>query len=210
MAVAAIRALTASGRVRRRELAYPGMRIGLFGGTFNPAHAGHAHVAETALKRLGLDKVWWLVTPQNPLKSRRGSRPLEARMMSAAAMAHGPNMVVSDLEARWGLTYTAETIAALRARFPGVRFVWIMGADNLSGFHRWRDWRSILETTPVLIVARPGAGPRARFAKAMRRFGLAFVPVQALLRTQAPAIAYLPSRLHPASSTALRAQGRTA
>lgn len=184
------------------------MRIGLFGGTFNPAHAGHAHVAETALKRLGLDKVWWLVTPQNPLKSRRGARPLEARMMSAAAIARGPDMVVSDLEARWGLAYTAETIAALRARFPGVRFVWIMGADNLSGFHRWRDWDHILASVPVVIVARPGAGARARLAKAMQRYG--WSPVQGLLQRSAPAIAYLSAPLQPVSSTALRALGRSA
>jgi len=184
------------------------MRIGLFGGTFNPAHEGHAHVAETALKRLGLDKVWWLVTPQNPLKSRRGARPLEARMMSAAAMARGPDMVVSDLEARWGLAYTAETIAALRARFPRVRFVWIMGADNLSGFHRWRDWDRILSGVPVLIVARPGAGPRARLARAMRRFG--WSEAQGLAERAGPAIAYLHAPLKPVSSTALRASGRSA
>lgn len=199
-----------SARVRRKEAALPGMRIGLFGGTFNPAHEGHAHVAETALKLLDLHKVWWLVTPQNPLKSPRGARPLEARMLSAAAIARGPSMLVSDLESRWGLAYTAETIAALRARFPGVSFVWIMGADNLARFHHWRDWRVILEQVPCLIVARPGAGARARLAKAMQAFAGARVPAHGLLRQNAPAIAFLPVRFAPHSSSALRASGRSA
>lgn len=186
------------------------MRIGLFGGTFNPAHEGHAHVAETALKRLRLHKVWWLVTPHNPLKSRRGARPVESRMLSAAALARGPSMVVSDLETRFGLAFTAETLAALRARHPGVRFVWIMGADNLAGFTRWRRWREILETTPVAIVARPGAGARARLAKAMAINSQARTSPGALLRRTPPAIAFLDAPLVPASSTALRADGRTA
>lgn len=202
--------LSAGARVRRLELAYRGMRIGLFGGTFNPAHEGHAHVAETAQKRLGLHKVWWLVTPQNPLKSRRGARPLAARMLSAAAMAHGPAMLVSDLEARWGLAYTAQTVAALQKRYPGVYFFWIMGADNAQGFHRWRDWQNILQTVPCLIVARPGAGARARLAKAMRRYPGAIKPCGAMREASPPAITVLPARLVPASSTALRAGGKTA
>lgn len=196
--------LSVGARVRRLELAYRGMRIGLFGGTFNPAHGGHAHVAETAQKRLGLHKVWWLVTPQNPLKSRRGARPLAARMLSAAAMAHGPAMLVSDLEARWGLAYTAQTVAALQKRYPGVHFFWIMGADNALGFHRWRDWQDILQALPCLIVARPGAGARARLAKAMRVFACANTTPQALRARRAPAIAFTQTPLNPASSTALR------
>ena len=182
------------------------MRVGLFGGTFNPAHEGHAHVAEQARRRLGLHKVWWLVTPQNPLKSRREARPLASRMLSAASMAQGPDMLVSDLESRWGLAYTAQTIAALTRRFPGVQFVWIMGADNLGGFHRWRDWERILALVPCLVVARPGAGARARLAKAARAVG--FAPVQGLARRTPPALGFLPGPLHPASSTALRAAGR--
>lgn len=202
--------LSAGARVRRLELAYRGMRIGLFGGTFNPAHEGHAHVAETAQKRLGLHKVWWLVTPQNPLKSRRGARPLAARMLSAAAMAHGPAMLVSDLEARWGLAYTAQTVAALQKRYPGVYFYWIMGADNALGFHRWRDWQNILQTVPCLIVARPGAGAKVRLAKAMRVFERAQVTPQALRTRRAPAIAFAHAPLNRASSTALRAIGLSA
>lgn len=192
------------------EMAFRGMRVGVFGGTFNPAHEGHAHVAGVAQRCLGLHKVWWLVTPQNPLKSPRGSRPIAARMLSAAAMAREPAMLVSDLEARWGLSYTAQTIVALKQRYRGVRFTWIMGADNAQGFHRWHDWHQILQAVPCLIVARPGAGPRARLAKAMRRFAHAKASPQALRVRGAPAIAYLPSRLIPASSTALRAHGHSA
>jgi nicotinate-nucleotide adenylyltransferase len=202
--------LLPSARVRRQELAFAGMRIGVFGGTFNPAHEGHAHVAEVAQKRLGLDKVWWLVTPQNPLKSPRGARPLAARMLSAAAMAQGPSMLVSDLESRWGLSYTAQTIEALKRRYPGVRFYWIMGADNALGFHRWRDWRVILQQVPCLIVARPGAGAKARLAKAVQSFAGARVSCQALRVAHAPAIAFAQAPLVPASSTALRAIGRSA
>ncbi len=201
---------SASARVRRLELAFRGMRIGVFGGTFNPAHEGHAHVAEVAQKRLGLHKVWWLVTPQNPLKSRRGARPLAARMLSAAAMARGPAALVSDLEARWGLGYTAQTIEALHRRFPGVRFFWIMGADNAAGFHHWRDWQHILQAVPCLIVSRPGAGARARLAKAMGRFAGAKTSPQSLRTRRAPAIAFAQAPLVPASSTALRAIGRSA
>lgn len=186
------------------------MRVGLFGGTFNPAHEGHAHVADVARKRLGLDKVWWLVTPQNPLKSPRGARPLAARMLSAAAMAQGPAMLVSDLETRWGLSFTAQTIAALQKRYPGVHFFWIMGADNALGFHRWRDWQKILRDVPCLIVARPGAGARARLSKAMRGFARANTTPRALRTRRAPAIAFAQAPLVPASSTALRAIGRSA
>jgi nicotinate-nucleotide adenylyltransferase len=145
---------------RGLPLAYPGMRIGLFGGSFDPAHSGHAHVAETALKRLQLDRVWWLVSPQNPLKPKSG--PFETRMASARAHAHGPDMVVSDFEKRFGCTYTYMTLRLLRRLYPGVTFVLIMGADNLAHFHKWRRWREVARVAPVAIVSRPGAGPRER------------------------------------------------
>ena len=114
------------------------MRVGLFGGSFNPAHEGHAHVAETARVRLKLDRVVWLVSPQNPLKPAHGTASLAERMASASMQARGPSMIVSDAETRLGSPYTLDTVLALKARFPGVRFVWIMGADNLGAFHRWR------------------------------------------------------------------------
>lgn len=168
--------------------AYPGMRIGLFGGTFDPAHAGHRHVAETAAKRLGLGKVWWLVTPQNPLKARQAG-PLGARMASARAQARGRRMVVTDFETRLGLFYAVETVEALRRRRPGVRFVWIMGADSLSGLHRWRRWGDLAAAVPIAVVPRPGAGLRA--SPASRARGVRLIRLSA--------------RRRPESSTALRA-----
>jgi nicotinate-nucleotide adenylyltransferase len=145
---------------RTLPLAYPGMKIGLFGGSFDPAHAGHVHVAETALKRLGLDRVWWLVSPQNPLKPK--SSAFDARMRSALALAQGARMVVTDIERQLGCAFTYQTLRALKALYPGVSFVLIMGADNLAHFRKWRNWREVAAAVPVAVVARPGANVRSR------------------------------------------------
>jgi nicotinate-nucleotide adenylyltransferase len=185
----------------------PGMRVGLFGGSFNPAHAGHAHVAETALIRLGLDRVIWLVTPGNPLKEAQGRAPLAARIRSAERQACGPSMIVSDLESRIGSRYTLDTVRVLRARCPGVRFVWIMGADNLLSFHAWRGWADIIEALPVAVIARPGSLIRSRFAPTALRYAHARIPSRAariLPELSPPAWVYLNARLNFASSTALR------
>ncbi|WP_066770748.1 nicotinate (nicotinamide) nucleotide adenylyltransferase [Candidatus Viadribacter manganicus] len=172
---------------RDLPLAYAGMKIGLFGGSFDPAHEGHAHVAETALKRLGLDRVWWLVSPQNPLKPK--SSPFNERMQSAQAQAHGAKMVVTDLEQRLGCGFTYETLRALKQLYPGVSFMLIMGADNLANFRKWRNWREVAAAVPVVIVSRPGA--------------------RAAERLRAPrGWTYLNARLHRESSTAIRAQRR--
>ena len=186
----------------------PGMRVGLFGGSFNPAHAGHAHVAETALLRLGLDRVVWLVSPQNPLKGRGETRPLAERMASAALFARGPRMLVSDAETRLGTAFTVDTVRALKARHPGVRFVWLMGADNLAGFHRWRGWTDIMAETPVAVVARPGSLLKARFAPAARRYARFRWPARRgrlLPSAEAPAWLFLRAPLNHESSTRLRA-----
>lgn len=143
-------------------LAYPGMRIGLFGGSFDPAHEGHAHVAETALKRLGLDRIWWLVTPQNPLKAQSGA--FEQRLQSARAMARGRKMVVTDIEKRLDCRFTYETLRALKRLYPGVAFYLVMGADNLANFRKWRNWREVAAAVPVVVVSRPGAGARGRLS----------------------------------------------
>lgn len=143
-------------------LAYPGMRIGLFGGSFDPAHEGHAHVAETALKRLGLDRVWWLVSPQNPLKPK--SSAFDARMKSAQDRAGGARMLVTDFEQRLGCAYTYQTIRKLKQLYPGVEFTLIMGADNLANFRKWRNWREVADALPIVVVARPGAKPADRLA----------------------------------------------
>ena len=166
--------------------AYPGMTIGLFGGSFDPAHAGHAHVAETALKRLGLDKVWWMVTPQNPLKP--ASSPLAARVRSAEHYARGNKMVVTALEAALGCRYTYQTLRKLRQLYPGVHFILVMGADNLDNFKKWRNWREVAQSIPVAIISRPLAGPRTH-AKILKDW------------------IYLPARLHRENSTALRPRG---
>jgi nicotinate-nucleotide adenylyltransferase len=194
----------------------PGMKVGLFGGSFNPAHDGHAHVAQTALRRLGLDRVVWLVSPQNPLKSSRDTAPLDERMASARAVAAtvGPAMIVSDFETRAGTRWTVDTLRAIVARHPGVRFVWLMGSDNLADFHRWRGWTDIMRLMPVAVIARPGSLLDSRTAPAAVRFARHRLPSpQAVLlpNLEAPAWTYLTAPLNHRSSTALRAAraGRT-
>jgi len=146
-----------------------GQTIGLLGGSFDPAHEGHAHITREALKRFGLDKVWWLVSPGNPLKTQ-GPAPLARRMAVAQKVMQHPRVVVSDIEARMGTRYTAETLAALTKRYPAVRFVWLMGADNLASFHHWDQWRWIMETVPIGILARPGDRGAARHSKAAETY----------------------------------------
>lgn len=203
------------GALRLGVLLQPGMRVGLFGGSFDPAHAGHAHVAETARVRLGLHRVLWLVSPQNPLKPYAAA-PLADRMASARRHAPGPAHIVTDLETRMGARFTLDTVRVLQARFPRVRFVWIMGGDNLATFHRWRGWTQIAAALPTAVVARPGgdAGDllAGRFSPAARRFANARLPASAgarLARMTPPAWVYLEAPLNPASSTALRRAGAT-
>jgi nicotinate-nucleotide adenylyltransferase len=183
------------------------MRVGLFGGSFNPAHEGHAHVAETALRRLNLDRVIWLVSPQNPLKSSSETKPLAQRMDAARQRARGSAMIVSDAETRLGSQYTIDTLRVLRARFPGVKFVWVMGADSLATFHRWRGWTQIMREVPVAVISRPWAALKSRTSPAARRFAHARKPASAaatLPDATAPAWVYLTGPLNFASSTALR------
>jgi nicotinate-nucleotide adenylyltransferase len=187
----------------------PGQRVGLLGGSFNPAHEGHLHVAETAMLRLGLDKVVWLVSPQNPLKESRHTAPLSERLASARKFARGPHMIVSDFETRIGARYTIDTFRVLKARWPGVKFVWIMGGDNLAGFHRWRGWTDLFHLVPIAVVARPGAIQKSRFAPAARRFAFARLHSRQgrlLADSRPPAWIYLRAPLNHLSSTALRAR----
>jgi nicotinate-nucleotide adenylyltransferase len=183
-----------------------GMKVGLYGGSFDPAHEGHLHAAQTAMASLGLDKVVWLVSPGNPLKQRPGGG-LAGRMAGVRALLH-PRMVASDAESRLGLRYTAQTVRAFRRRYPGVRFVWIMGADSLAGFHRWRGWAGIFRTIPIAVVPRPTDRARARFAPAPRRFAHARLPSRAgrrLAFAAPPAWIDLPAPLDVRSSSAIRA-----
>ena len=186
-----------------------GMKVGLYGGSFNPAHDGHAHVAETARRRLGLDRVIWLVSPQNPLKSSRETADLDARIAAARALTQGFGMIVVGAETKLGSTYTIDTIRSLKARFPGVHFVWIMGADSLATFHRWRGWTQIMREVPVAVVSRPWISLKSRFSPAairFRRFRKSSFEAIGLPKARPPAWAYLRGRFNFQSSTALRAR----
>lgn len=183
------------------------MRVGLFGGSFNPAHEGHAHVAETAKRRLRLDKVIWLLSPQNPLKPSHETADLAHRMAGARRLANERGMIVSDAETRIGAQYTIDTLRVLKARYPRVKFVWIMGADSLATFHRWRGWTQIMRETPVAVVSRPWIALKARTSPAARRFARFRVPSSraALLPDmRPPAWVFLRGPFNYQSSTALR------
>ena len=186
-------------------IARPGQVIGLLGGSFDPAHEGHVHITREALKRFGLDRVWWLVTPGNPLKAR-GPAPLVDRMARARALMDHPRVTVTDIEARLGTRYTAETLQALANTYPGVRFVWLMGADNLAQLHHWQDWRTIMETVPVGVVARPGDRISARMSRAARLYRGARISgraAQLLGRAEAPAWSFVNVPMMPQSSRKL-------
>jgi nicotinate-nucleotide adenylyltransferase len=186
----------------------PGLRVGLFGGSFNPAHDGHRLASLIALRRLGLDAVWWLVTPGNPLKDTRGLPSLPTRMAAARRVADHPRLFVTGVEARLGTRYTADTLAALQRCLPEMRFVWIMGADNLAGFHRWRDWRGIAGRMPFAVIDRPGAtltATASRAAQALARWRMDESDALLLPTQTAPAWIFLHDRRSGLSSTRIRA-----
>jgi len=181
------------------------------GGSFNPAHEGHAIGARTALRRLRLDAVWWMVTPANPLKPAAGLPPLAERMASARAFAEGRAMPVTGFEAALGGPFTVATLLYLTQRFPRVRFVWIMGADNLATFHHWRHWRRIARLVPIAVVDRPGWRWKALASPAARWMAGRRLPEEAgsLLPSRTPpAWVFLGTRLSGQSSTALRTRVR--
>ncbi len=188
-------------------VAVRGMVIGLLGGSFDPAHEGHVHITREALKRLGLDQVWWLVSPGNPLKARQPA-PLVDRLARAKAVMRHPRVKVTALEATLGTRATADTIDRLRRLYPGVTFVWLMGADNLVQFHKWERWRDILRSVAVGVLARPGAGVRARLSVAARAFRVHQVARGETLRGHTPPVwAFVNLPMNAASSTAIRARG---
>ena len=184
-----------------------GPRTGLLGGSFNPAHRGHRAVTFAAIRALALDEAWWLVSPGNPLKPARGMAPLGARLASARTMARRAPIRATAIEARLGTRYTLDTVRALLARYPRRRFVWLMGADNLAQFHRWRDWRRIAASVPIAVVARPGYERTALRSPAYRWFARFRHPASGAAdwpRWRLPALVLLRFRPDPTSATALR------
>ena len=187
----------------------PGLCIGPFGGSFNPAHDGHRLASLTALRRLQLDKVWWLVTPGNPLKDNTRLPPLPERIRQARSVANSARIHVTGIEARLRTRYTADTLRALKRRCPGVRFVWIMGSDNLASFHRWNEWRAIARMMPIAIIDRPGSTHSAMASPAanwLSRWRIPESQAATLARTEPPAWVFLHGRRSALSSTMLREQ----
>jgi nicotinate-nucleotide adenylyltransferase len=183
----------------------PGMKIGLFGGSFNPPHASHRAASLLALKRLGLDRVWWLVSPGNPLKDARALPPLADRVAAAQRLAAHPRIDVTGLEAAIGTRYTFDTLHWLRHRLPDVHFAWVMGADNLANFHHWENWRGIAGLVPIAVIDRPGAIAAGPFAERFSRFRLPEARAGRLALAEPPAWVFLHGLKSPVSSTALRA-----
>jgi nicotinate-nucleotide adenylyltransferase len=184
-------------------------RVGLLGGSFTPAHGGHHHISLEALKRLDLDEVWWLVSPQNPLKPRAGMWSLEERLAGARALARHPRIKVTDIERRLGTAYTADTLAALKRRFPRLRFVWLMGADNLLQIPKWERWRNVFGLVPIAVFARPSYSLRSLSGPAARRYARRRVPLQDARRLadlDPPAWVFLPVRLDARSATEIRSR----
>ena len=187
-----------------------GLRIGLLGGSFNPAHEGHLHISQEALRRLRLDQVWWMVSPQNPLKAKAGMAGFEDRMASARAQARDPRILVTDVERRLRTTQTFRTLDRLVETHPQHRFVWLMGADNLLQIHRWYRWNKIFTRVPLAVFARPSYDSRALAGHAAIRFARARVPERfapSLANRKPPAWMFMAIRRHPASATEIRASG---
>ena len=187
----------------------PGLRIGLLGGSFDPPHAGHAHITRWAFKKLELDQVWWLVSVKNPLKARQPAT-VARRVHAAQRLNKDPRVFVSRLEEQIGSSHTAETLGYLRRRFPAVRFVWLMGSDNLEGFSQWRQWRKIFHSSPISVFSRPAHRVSVLRSRAARSFqGRRVLEVQAcrLADLEPPAWAFISIPLHSSASTSIRDRG---
>ena len=188
-------------------VARKGMVIGLLGGSFDPAHRGHVHITREALKRMGLDRVWWLVSPGNPLKPAEGMAPLAARLASARKQARGAPIVPTQIERELGTRYTVDTLHRLCRRYPRRRFIWLMGSDNLAQFHRWKDWRELARSMPIAVILRPGYDGAARASLAgawLGRFRRSAASLKHRAGWSAPALIHLRFDPDPRSATAIR------
>lgn len=185
-----------------------GMAVGLFGGSFNPPHEGHLLVAEIALRRLRLDQLWWMVTPGNPLKNHAELAPLADRLATSEKLIHDPRIKITAFEKTLGGSYTADTLAFVKAKNPQVHFIWVMGADSLRTFHLWQKWREIASTFPIAVIDRPGSTLSFLSSKMARTFDYARIDeddADTLWRRRAPAWTFIHGRRSPLSSTAIRA-----
>lgn len=191
-------------------IARQGQRIGILGGSFDPAHDGHLLISKVALRRLALDRVWWMVSPGNPLKET-GPAPMDARLSAARALVHDPRVIITDIEAQLGLRKTADSLQALARIYPGVHFVWLMGSDNMVQFHHWDRWRQIADQVPIAVMARPGSRVAARHSVAATALRASRLPEESaplLADRRAPAWVLLNLPMSGLSSTFLR-KGRT-
>lgn len=183
-------------------------KIGLLGGSFNPAHDGHVHISRLALDRLGLDELWWLVSPQNPLKSERGMANMAERLRTAKRVAGTENrIVVTDIESQMKTRFTVDTLAALQGEYPDCAFVWIIGADNLRQIHKWKGWRDIFRRVPIAVFPRAPYSLRALRGRAAKRFEDARIPAaqaSRIARMKPPAWVFLRAPLHGQSATRIR------
>lgn len=199
--------------LKRHHLRMPhvesGLRVGLFGGSFNPPHLGHVHVCEQALTRIGLSQIWWLVTPGNPLKDHSDLAPLAQRIRACEDIAINPRMKITAFERDLPTRYTADTLAHIVQRNPSVDFVWIMGADNLGQFHQWERWRDIANLMPIAVIDRPGSTldlHSAKAAQALRHYRLDESDARKLPELKAPAWTFIHGPRNSLSSTAIRAK----
>ncbi len=186
---------------------WSGARVGLLGGSFDPAHEGHLHLSREALKRLALDHVWWLVSPGNPLKNTDALPTVSERLDAARRVARHPRITVTDMESQLGTRYTIDTLAALQRAAPTVNFVWLMGADNMATLDAWKSWQAIMRRVPVAVFDRPGYSLDALQGVAARKFARARLPegrANVLANTAPPAWVFVPATRHPASATAIR------
>ena len=191
----------------RNGVSFAGLKIGLLGGSFNPAHEGHRAISLYALKQLGLDQVWWLVSPQNPLKSKKDMATLNIRIAQAERIAINPRLIVTTIESKLGTRYTADTLRYLKQRFSKTRFVWLMGADNLQQLSRWKDWQDIFHLVSIAVFRRPSYPAGRTLGKVAIRFGQAWrkpATGKSLTQGSLPAWIILDNKLNYISATKIR------